>query len=392
MNHSDETNEYQEIRRRSRRRKKRRNSGFYKFTRILSILYLISLAVFSVVLVKLDILPVNVLVAVLAVLILLSAVLFIQLFFKNIRMWAKVFACILSSLLLIVFSFGSAYALGTLDFLDKVSNPDNPDSVNVTEESFNVLITGIDTRGTIEEEGRSDVNMIATVNPVDGKVLLTSIPRDYYVRLPDHGYAGDKLTHTGFYGTNTTILAIEDLLGININYYVKVNFSTEEEFVNAIGGVDVYSEYEFVPVKRKQWTVKKGMNHMNGEEALAFARERKAFVTGDNQRIKNQQAVMEALIKKATSGTTMLLKYNKILNSLEDYFEMNFSSSEIRAIGKLQITKSIDWDIEKNTLTGHDASEATYSTGSQRVYVMSQDETSINEAKNMITEVSRISE
>lgn len=204
MNHSDETNEYQEIRRRSRRRKKRRNSGFYKFTRILSILYLISLAVFSVVLVKLDILPVNVLVAVLAVLILLSAVLFIQLFFKNIRMWAKVFACILSSLLLFVFSFGSAYALGTLDFLDKVSNPDNPDSVNVVKEPFNVLITGIDTRGTIEEEGRSDVNMIATVNPVEGKVLLTSIPRDYYVRLQDHGYAGDKLTHTGFYACLAT--------------------------------------------------------------------------------------------------------------------------------------------------------------------------------------------
>ncbi|MDD6096193.1 MAG: LCP family protein [Firmicutes bacterium] len=391
MNNNDEMKAYREIRRKSCR-KRRKHAGFYKFTRILSILYVAALAVFSVVLARLDILPAKVLISMLVILVLLSAILFIQLFFKNIRMWAKIFACVLSSILLFVYSFGSAYALGTLDFLDKVSNPDNPDSVNVSEEPFNVLITGIDTSGTIDTEGRSDVNMVASVNPVTGKILLTSIPRDYYVRMPDHDYAGDKLTHTGFYGTNTTILAVEDLLGININYYVKVNFSTVKEFINAIGGIDVYSEYEFNPVKRSWWTVKKGWNHMNGKEALAFARERKAFPTGDNQRIKNQQAVMEALIKKATSGTTMLFRYNKILNSLEDYFEMNFSSSEIRAIIKLQITKSISWDIQKNTLTGHDASEATYSTGSQRVYVMSQDEDSINDAKDKIAGVMTVSE
>lgn len=391
MNNNDEMKAYREIRRKSRQAR-RKYAGFYKFTRILSILYVAALAVFSVVLARLDILPAKVLIPVLVILVLLSAILFVQLFFRNIRMWAKIFACVLSSILLFVYSFGSAYALGTLDFLDKVSNPDNPDSVNVSEEPFNVLITGIDTSGTIDTEGRSDVNMVATVNPVTGKILLTSIPRDYYVRMPDHDYAGDKLTHTGFYGTNTTILAVEDLLGININYYVKVNFSTVKEFINAIGGIDVYSEYEFNPVKRSWWTVKKGWNHMNGKEALAFARERKAFPTGDNQRIKNQQAVMVALIKKATSGTTMLFKYNKILNSLEDYFEMNFSSSEIRAIIKLQITKSISWDIQKNTLTGHDASEATYSTGSQRVYVMSQDEGSINDAKDKIAGVMAVPE
>ena len=391
MNNNDEMKAYREIRRKNYR-KRRKHAGFYKFTRILSILYVAALAVFSVVLARLDILPAKVLISMLVILVLLSAILFIQLFFKNIRMWAKIFACVLSSILMFIYSFGSAYALGTLDFLDKVSNPDNPDSVNVSEEPFNVLITGIDTSGTIDTEGRSDVNMVASVNPVTGKILLTSIPRDYYVRMPDHDYAGDKLTHTGFYGTNTTILAVEDLLGININYYVKVNFSTVKEFINAIGGIDVYSEYEFNPVKRSWWTVKKGWNHMNGKEALAFARERKAFPTGDNQRIKNQQAVMEALIKKATSGMTMLIKYNKILNSLEDYFEMNFSSSEIRAIIKLQITRSISWDIQKNTLTGHDASEATYSTGSQRVYVMSQDEGSINDAKDKIAGIMAIPE
>lgn len=384
---SDERREYEECRKKSRRRKKKKYTKFYKFTRILALIYIIALIVFTVVVVKMNVLPAGVLIAVIIILVLLSAVLFIQLFFKNIKMWAKVLATCMSVCLLFVYSITSVYALGTLSFLNRVSNKNNPNSVQVTSEPFNVLITGIDTNGTIDTEGRSDVTMIATVNPIKGEVLLTSIPRDYYVRMPNYDYEGDKLTHTGFYGTETTIGAVEDLLGITINYYVKINFSTVKEFINAIGGVDVYSEYEFNPVKMKSWTVKKGVNHMNGEQALAFARERKAFLTGDNQRIKNQQAVMEALIKKATSGVTMLFKYNRILNSLGDYMEMNFSSSEIRGLAKYQIAKNIDWSIKKNTLTGHDSSQTTYSTGSENVYVMTQDEDSINEAKTKIDEV-----
>lgn len=384
---SDERREYEEYRKKSRRRKKKKHTKFYKFTRILALIYIIALIVFTAVVVKMNVLPAGVLIAVIIILVLLSAVLFIQLFFKNIKMWAKVLATCMSVCLLFVYSITSVYALGTLSFLNRVSNKNNPNSVQVISEPFNVLITGIDTNGTIDTEGRSDVTMIATVNPIKGEVLLTSIPRDYYVRMPNYDYEGDKLTHTGFYGTETTIGAVEDLLGITINYYVKINFSTVKEFINAIGGVDVYSEYEFNPVKMKSWTVKKGVNHMNGEQALAFARERKAFLTGDNQRIKNQQAVMEALIKKATSGVTMLFKYNRILNSLGDYMEMNFSSSEIRGLAKYQIAKNIDWSIKKNTLTGHDSSQTTYSTGSENVYVMTQDEDSINEAKTKIDEV-----
>lgn len=384
---SDERREYEEYRKKSRRRKKKKHTKFYKFTRILALIYIIALIVFTAVVVKMNVLPAGVLIAVIIILVLLSAVLFIQLFFKNIKMWAKVLATCMSVCLLFVYSITSVYALGTLSFLNRVSNKNNPNSVQVTSEPFNVLITGIDTNGTIDTEGRSDVTMIATVNPIKGEVLLTSIPRDYYVRMPNYDYEGDKLTHTGFYGTETTIGAVEDLLRITINYYVKINFSTVKEFINAIGGVDVYSEYEFNPVKMKSWTVKKGVNHMNGEQALAFARERKAFLTGDNQRIKNQQAVMEALIKKATSGVTMLFKYNRILNSLGDYMEMNFSSSEIRGLAKYQIAKNIDWSIKKNTLTGHDSSQTTYSTGSENVYVMTQDEDSINEAKTKIDEV-----
>lgn len=382
---NDEQKAYEAYRRRSRRRRK--NRGFYKFTRILSVIYTIALVLFSSVMVKIDILPAKLLVTVIVILVLLSTVLFIQLFFKNIKMWAKVFATVMSVCLLMVYSVGSAYAMGALSFLDKVTNDDNPKAVQVTEEPFNVLITGIDTRGTIDTEGRSDVNMIATVNPKTGKVLLTSIPRDYEIRLIDHDYAMDKLTHTGFYGTDCTIGALEDLLGITINYYVKVNFSTVEEFINAVGGLNVYSEYKFNPVKMKSWTVQKGWNKMNGKQALAFARERKAFLTGDNQRIKNQQAVMEALLKKATSGTTMLLRFSKILNSLGDYFEMNMSSSEIRGLMKMQLREGLDWDIKKNTITGFDGSEQTYSTGDSYAYVMTQDQDSIGKAKDKISKV-----
>jgi anionic cell wall polymer biosynthesis LytR-Cps2A-Psr (LCP) family protein len=149
----------------------------------------------------------------------------------------------------------------------------------------------------------------------------------------------------------------------------------------------VYSEYEFEPVKLEGWTVQKGWNHMNGEQALAFARERKAFIDGDNQRIKNQQAVFEAIIKKATSSRTMLLSYNKILTNLRDYFRMSFSSGELRSLLKLQLAKNPEWKIYKNTIIGGNGSMPTYSTGGAYAYVMTQDPVSIENAKTLINAV-----
>ena len=160
-----------------------------------------------------------------------------------------------------------------------------------------------------------------------------------------------------------------------------------EKFIDAVGGIDVYSEYEFEPVKLKGWTVQEGMNHMNGEQALAFARERKAFDDGDRQRIKNQQAVFEAMFKKATSSKTMILSYSSVLSELKDYFEMSFSSREIRSLVKHQIAKNLDWSIYKNTLTGGDDMQPLYGTGGEFAYVMSQDEESISHAKTLIDAV-----
>ena len=357
------------------------------FPKWLSRIYVIALAVFAVVITVLNVLPFGMLVAFFVILGLLSIILLVQLRKDNIRKWTRVLASLTAIVLIAFFGLGTAYAMGTLSFLDSTSVQNENRVASVTREPFNVCITGIDVDGKIDEQGRSDVNMIVTVNPKTEQILMTSIPRDYQIYMPDKDNAMDKLTHTGFYSVGTTIGAEEQLLDTKINYYVKVNFTTVKKFIDAIGGIDVYSEYEFTPVKMKKWTVQKGWNHMNGKQALAFARERKAFIDGDNQRIKNQQAVFEAIIKKAMSSKTMVLSYNKILSNLTPYFQMSFSSGELRSLVKLQLAKDPQWKIFKNTIVGGNGSMPTYSTGNAYAYVMTQDEYSIDNAKTLINGV-----
>ena len=342
---------------------------------------------FAVIITVMNVLPFGLLIAFYVVLGLLSVIILLQLRKSGVRKWARVLASVTAVLLIGLFGVGTAYSFGTLNFLDATSVKNESRVGSVTREPFNVCFTGIDVYGEIDEPGRSDVNMIMTVNPKTAQILLTSIPRDYQIYMPDKDMAMDKLTHTGFYSVATTIGAEENLLDTTINYYVKVNFTTVKAFIYAIGGIDVYSEYEFTPVKMPDWTVQKGWNHMTGKQAVAFARERKAFADGDNQRIKNQQAVFEAVIKKATSSKTIALSYNKILSSLKDNFRMSFSSAELRSLIRLQIAKNPDWKIYKNTITGGDGSMPTYTTGNAYAYVMTQDETSINNAKSLINAV-----
>jgi len=356
-----------------------------KWDKIISVLYVIALTVFVGSMLILDVLPARMLIALLIVLALLSIILLVQLRKKKIQKWAKRLAEVTGVLLIIFFCVGSSYALGTMSFLSSTTVENDSKVADITKDPFNIVITGLDVDGTIDEEGRSDVNMVVTVNPVTHQILLTSIPRDYEVYLQDYDSQMDKLTHTGFYGVNTTILAEENLLGIEANYYVKVNFTTVEKFVDAVGGIDVYSEYSFTPVKLKSWTVQEGENHMNGEQALAFARERKAFTSGDNQRVKNQQAVFEAMIEKATSSMTMVLKYDNVIADLQDYIEMSISSKELRQLVKMQISDNPDWEISKNSLTGGDDNLYTYTAG--YAYVMTQDSLSIDYAKWLINAV-----
>ena len=371
--------------------KKKRSGGkkwhATRFHKVLTTIYLVAFAAFIGSMTFMNVLPIGIAALLYGVLALLSLVILVQTRKSNIRKWGKVLATMMAMVLIVFYGVGTVYALGTLSFLSDSSVNNEKAVSDITRKPFNFVITGIDVDGTIDEQGRSDVNMVVSVNPSTHQILMTSIPRDYEIYMAEFDNAMDKLTHTGFYGVGTTIAAEEQLFGITSNYYVKVNFTTVERFIDAVGGVDVESEYEFTPVKLKDWTVQEGMNHMNGKQALAFARERKAFPTGDNQRIKNQQAVFEALIRKATSSRTMILSYNKVLSSLRNYFEMSFSSREIRRLVKMQIAHNPDWHIYKNTVTGGDGSMPTYSTGGDYAYVMTQDEESIENAKSLINAV-----
>ena len=257
--------------------------------------------------------------------------------------------------------------------------------VNVTEDPFNIYISGIDTFGSIDKVSRSDVNMIMTVNPKTKKILLTSIPRDMYVTLHSYG-ALDKLTHSGIYGVEETVTTVEDWLDLDINYYIRVNFTTLVDIVDVIGGVDVESEYAFSS-SVSDYSYSKGTNHLDGEAALYFARERKSFSGGDNERVKNQQRVLKAIIQKITGSTVILTKYAQLLNAVEDEMQTNLADSDISALVKMQLSDLGGWDIDMISIEGTGDYRATYSMGSRELYVMIPDDKSVEAAQKKINQV-----
>jgi len=259
--------------------------------------------------------------------------------------------------------------------------------VDITKKPFNIYVAGGDAYGSIDNVTNTDVNMIITVDPINRKVLLTSIPRDYYVNLPSFGDdAYDKLTHAGYYGIEESAKAIENLLDIDINYYVKVNFSTIEGVIDAIKGVDVYSDYSFkADIYPDYFTFKKGMNHLNGKQALAFARERHSFKDGDVQRVKNQQKVLTAIINKVTSSTTLVTNFSQILDSVGNSFSTNMETKSINRFIKMQLNNMRGWSIESQNLIGTDLyTKETYTYPSLELYVMKQDKKSVDAAKEKI--------
>lgn len=257
--------------------------------------------------------------------------------------------------------------------------------IDIATEPFTVYISGIDAYGDISnmQRGRSDVNMLATVNPTTHEVLLTSIPRDYYVQL--HGTTGnrDKLTHAGIYGVQMSVETLEDLLDIDINYYLKVNFSTVESLVDTIGGIEVYSDQQFKPLHGDR-IVQKGINHFDGKMALAFARERYAYSTGDRHRVQNQQDVIAAIIKKISGSTVILTKYAEILDNLSSSITTNIGKDEISSLVKMQLQDMPSWQIGQYSLNGSDSHNFTYSMGQQLLYVMEPNPETIKTAHDNI--------
>ena len=267
------------------------------------------------------------------------------------------------------------------EFKISIKKEDIVKVVNVTNTPFNIYIAGGDGYGSIDITYNTDVNMIATIDPVNRKILLTSIPRDYWVNLVGQGPdAYDKLTHAGYYGIQESVKDLENLLDIDINYYVKVNFSTIEGIVDAIGGVDVYSDYDFTASDRT-YSYNAGYNHMDGKKALRFARERKAFGAGDLQRVKNQQHVVEAILNKMTSSTALISSYDEILNSVSNNLDTNMSSKDIQKLVKMQLNDMRGWSVESQNPTGTTRYGGTYTFPTMTLYSMVPDSESLNQTK-----------
>ena len=249
-----------------------------------------------------------------------------------------------------------------------IETEDQTSAVDVTKESFNVYISGSDMSGSIDVTNRTDVNMVATVNPRTHEVLLTSIPRDYYVTLPTKN-AKDKLTHSSLYGMQESVGAVETTLGIDINYYLRVNYSTIIKLVDAMGGIDINSEHDFYTSGMKGMPelnghhFTKGVNHVDGKLALAFCRERHAFLSGDMQRNENQQIVLEAILKKALNSKTILTKYTALLDAVKENMSTNMTPEEMSAIIKMQLADMPDWKIERQAIKGTNAYEYCYALG-----------------------------
>ena len=273
----------------------------------------------------------------------------------------------------------------------KVENTDKANAVSdITSKPFNVLISGSDTRGGFDENGRSDVIMVATINPKTSTILLTSVPRDFYVTTACDAADGcmqgalDKITHTGIHGTNTTKRTVEQLLGIEINYTFKVGFDTVTDLVDALGGVDVYVEPGYA-VTTSTFSVHEGTNHLDGEHALAYARERYSYTEGDRQRTKNQQQVLMGIVNEATKPS-VITKYASIMDAMANTFSTTMSNEEISDLIKYQINNNPKWKMEQYMVDGTGDTLMCAELG-DAASVMVPDQSTVKMAKDKINAV-----
>lgn len=300
--------------------------------------------------------------------------------------------CGLLVAVLFIGGYGLAtYYLGTTyaAFARMSTNEKTADTgFDIAEEPFNMYITGIDQWNY--EKGydleRSDVNMIVTVNPQTRKVLLTSIPRDAYVKLHTAGEM-DKLTHTGVYGVDETLNTVQDWLGIDLNYYVKVNFTAVVKMINAMGGLTVESPIAFQSSISK-FKYKKGKNALSGKAALYFARERKAFEGKDSNRVENQQIVIKAMIDKMTTSSTLLTHYGDLLDAASSDMETDMPVSDMQALIRMQMEDLSAWDIQSQKVTGeYDMDYVASLTQDQKFQVYKTDEASVRSCIDNINAV-----
>lgn len=347
---------------------------------------------FLVMLILTDILPPDITVILAAAAI--ALLLFTNFMISSRFRWKRVIGIVLCIVAVAAMGFVTNFMRETYGMLNKISasavDATGPSAkkVNITEEPFNVYITGIDQWEA--EKGldleRSDVNMIMTINPRTKKILLTSIPRDTYVKLHT-AQAMDKLTHTGVYGVDETINTVQDWLGTDLNYYVKMNFTGAKDIINAMNGIKVYSPVAFES-SLKGYKYKKGWNKMGGSKALFFARERHAFEGQDSIRVENQQRVIKAIIKKMTSSTTLLTSYGDIMDAAGQNLSTNMSADDMTELAKMQISELSTWDVQTQKIDGeYDEDYVASLTQSQKFSVYRPDPASVSKCVEGIEKI-----
>lgn len=270
--------------------------------------------------------------------------------------------------------------------------------VDVTKDPFVVYCSGIDARSSdINIQSLSDVNILAVIHPRTHQILLINTPRDYYVPLARNGQR-DKLTHAGMYGIDESAAVLGNLYGVKADYYARVNFAGLKKIVDALDGVDVNSEHEFTTVGMEVpdengdgvhmagYTFTQGINHLNGEQALCFARERHAFGDGDNQRGRNQMAVIRAIVDKASSPA-ILKGYQKVLDAVSSSFITSLTYEDISSLVQMQLRDNVHWNITSYSVSGEGGMEPCYSAGNETLWVMWPNATQINTAKSLIQQV-----
>ena len=267
----------------------------------------------------------------------------------------------------------------------------NDDYLKSEGRVFTILLCGVDTRGSSITNSNSDTNILMTINRDTHQILMISTPRDYYVPLSISGGVKDKLTHSGAYGVDVTMDTLEMLYGVNVEDYIRINFDGFIDVIDALGGISVYSDCDFVAFDNDvtnlgDYPFHQGYNEVDGAHALLFARERHAFAEGDRQRGKNQMAVIEAMIDKALSPQ-ILKNYTNIWNEVSDCVVTSMEYDEIADFVKTQLSEGTKWDIQKYSVTGFDLMTTAYSTGSAQVYVMDPDMETVNQAKEYLRQI-----
>lgn len=309
---------------------------------------------------------------------------------RGVKKWLLIIGIILETILLAVFSFGIFYLEKTFTMLNSISNNEYTNAVQVediTNTPFMFYISGIDQGGDIATtSGRSDVNIIAVINPVSEEILFIDIPRDYYI--PVHGVGQkDKLTHTGIYGVQSTVATVEDYLGINIDYYIRVNFDTVLEMVDLIGGLDIDSDAVFQSKQYPKCWFQIGINHVDGECALAFARERKTYFTGDMHRAANQGQVISKIIDKISNPIFLAGKYLDILDAASRNLQTDISSENIAKLIRLQLDEGIKWKISQYTMLETESHQYGYLYPDELLWMGEPVPESVELAKSKINEI-----